>query len=50
MEHVPVPDAQERLRRAFELILRAAARAEQRAGKENAHAQDSQQGGLRDGG
>ncbi len=30
MEHVDVPDARERLRRAFDLILRAAERAEEK--------------------
>ena len=31
MEHVPAPDAEERLRRAYDLILRAAARIEAEA-------------------
>ena len=35
LQHSEVPDAEERLRRAYEMILRAAARAEQQGNRQD---------------
>jgi hypothetical protein len=45
-EHAPAPDAQERLRRAYDLIVRASARAEDPAaeGGQGEHAGQNPQG------
>lgn len=49
IDHFPAPDADERLRRAFALVLLAAARADSEVAKDGESTQDGQQGGLDDG-